>query len=108
MLKRLIEVALPLKEVSEQSAREKSIAATSRITSKAEVTPHALVADDSSAQPDRPGDCRLAPLAAVRRFRMVANPTGSAAASDSGRASHQTGAEGYTTMFEWCLREKNR
>ncbi|PYX79860.1 MAG: hypothetical protein DMG70_26250 [Acidobacteria bacterium] len=47
-------------------------------------------------------------LAAVRRFRMVANPTGSVAASDSGRASHQTGAEGYTTMFEWCLREKNR
>jgi hypothetical protein len=34
--------------------------------------------------------------------------SGSARASDFGRASHQTGAEGYTTMFEWRLRERNR
>ncbi|MDQ1411287.1 MAG: hypothetical protein QOJ41_3022 [Acidobacteriaceae bacterium] len=70
----------------------------------------ALVADDSSAQaqrasPQSPGWSGL--LAAVRRFRMVDNTTGSCVASDSGRASYQTGAEGYTTMVEWRLREKN-
>src|SRR5262249_26458552 len=38
---------------------------------------------------------------------MVDKTTGSCVASDSGRASHQTGAEGYTTMLERRLREKN-
>jgi hypothetical protein len=42
---------------------------------------------------------------AAPRFLVVANTTGSAR---PGRASQQTGAEGYTTMFEWRLPEKNR
>jgi hypothetical protein len=46
-------------------------------------------------------------LAAVRCFRRVGNTTGSCVASDSGQASDQTGADGYTMMFEWRLREKN-
>src|SRR5271157_788188 len=86
---------------------------TLSVTGKPKLSPNGLVVDDSPAQPlDRTGrgivvsPSRL--LAAVPRFLMVANQNRQCAASDSGRASHQTGAEGYTTMFEWRLRERNR
>ena len=37
-----------------------------------------------------------------------ANTTGSARHQIPARYPHQTGAEGYTTMFEWRLWKKNR
>src|SRR5208282_2802643 len=71
---------------------------------------NALVADGTSAQPYQPGDCGLA-LSAVGSGSAL--PHGrqhnrQCVASDSGRASHQTRREGYTTMSEWRVRERKR
>jgi len=47
-------------------------------------------------------------LAAVPRFLIVANTTGSARGLRFRPGIPSTGAEGYTTMFEWRLRDRNR